>query len=81
MLQAVYRMREDANFTFRKGFAMVTSTPAAYANLDDRGVIAEGKRADIIVIDDTNIPKSCFNYQRWVNQFIMELEVLNYKRK
>jgi len=57
MLQAVYRMQEDANLPLEKGFAMVTSTPAAYANLDDRGVIAEGKRADIIVIDDTNIPK------------------------
>lgn len=57
MLQAVYRMREDANLPLEKGFAMVTSTPAAYANLEDRGVIAEGKRADIIVIDDTNIPK------------------------
>lgn len=57
MLQAVYRMREDVNLPLEKGFAMVTSTPAAYANLDDRGVIAEGKRADIIVIDDTNIPK------------------------
>jgi alpha-D-ribose 1-methylphosphonate 5-triphosphate diphosphatase len=57
MLQAVYRMKEDANLPLEKGFSMVTSTPAAYANLDDRGVIAEGKRADIIVIDDTNIPK------------------------
>jgi alpha-D-ribose 1-methylphosphonate 5-triphosphate diphosphatase len=57
MLQAVYRMKEDANLPLEKGFSMVTSTPAAYANLDDRGVIAEGKRADIIVIDDSNIPK------------------------
>ena len=57
MLQAVYRMKEDANLDIAKGFSMVTSTPAAYANLEDRGVIAEGKRADIIVIDDTHIPK------------------------
>lgn len=57
MLQAVYRMREDANLPLEKGFSMVTSTPATYANLGDRGVIAEGKRADIIVIDDSNIPK------------------------
>jgi alpha-D-ribose 1-methylphosphonate 5-triphosphate diphosphatase len=57
MLQAVYKMFEDANLPLEKGFSMVTSTPAAYANLDDRGVIAEGKRADIIVIDDSNIPK------------------------
>lgn len=57
MLQAVYRMKEDANLPLSHGFSMITSTPAAYANLDDRGAIAEGKRADIIVIDDSNIPK------------------------
>ncbi|MGA1939218.1 alpha-D-ribose 1-methylphosphonate 5-triphosphate diphosphatase [Arcobacter sp. YIC-310] len=57
MLQAVYRMKEDVNLDIAKGFSMVTSTPAAYANLEDRGEIKEGKRADIIVIDDTHIPK------------------------
>lgn len=57
MLQAVYRMNKDANLDIAKGFSMVTSTPASYANLEDRGVIEEGKRADIIVIDDSNIPK------------------------
>lgn len=57
MLQAVYRMKEDANLDIAKGFSMVTSTPARYANLEDRGEIKEGKRADIIVVDDTHIPK------------------------
>ena len=57
MLQAVYRMKEDANLDLARGFSMVTSTPAAYANLADRGEISEGKRADIIVVDDTHIPK------------------------
>jgi len=57
MLQAVYRMKDDANLDIAKGFSMVTSTPARYANLEDRGVIGEGKRADIIVIDDEHIPK------------------------
>jgi len=57
MLQAVYRMKDDANLDISKGFSMVTSTPARYANLDDRGEIKEGKRADIIVVDDTHIPK------------------------
>lgn len=57
MLQAVYRMQKDANLDIARGFSMVTSTPAVYANLEDRGVIKEGKRADIIVIDDTYIPK------------------------
>lgn len=57
MLQAVYRMKEDANLDIAKGFSMVTSTPARYANLEDRGEIKEAKRADIIVVDDTHIPK------------------------
>lgn len=57
MLQAVYRMKKDANLDLAKGFSMITSTPAAYANLKDRGEIEEGKRADIIVVDDTHIPK------------------------
>jgi len=57
MLQAVYRMKKGANLDIAKGFSMITSTPATYANLEDRGIIKEGKRADIIVIDDTYIPK------------------------
>lgn len=57
MLQAVYRMKEDANLDIAKGFSMVTSTPAKYANLEDRGEIAEGRRADIIVVDDSHLPK------------------------
>lgn len=57
MLQAVYRMQKDANLDLAEGFSMVTSTPASYANLDDRGIIEKGKRADIIVIDDVHIPK------------------------
>ncbi len=57
MLQAVYKMKQDANLDLPKGFSMITSTPAKYANLEDRGEIKEGKRADIIVIDDSYIPK------------------------
>ena len=57
MLQAVYRMKDDANLDIAQGFSMVTSTPAKYANLEDRGEISKGKRADIIVVDDTHIPK------------------------
>ena len=57
MLQAVYRMNKDAELPLEDGFAMVTSTPAKYANLEDRGEIKEGSLADIIVVDDTHIPK------------------------
>ena len=57
MLQAVYKMKKDANLPLEIGFSMVTSTPAKYANLHDRGEISAGKLADIIVIDDSHIPK------------------------
>lgn len=57
MLQAVYKMKKDANLDIARGFSMISSTPAKYANLEDRGEIKENKRADIIVIDDTHIPK------------------------
>jgi alpha-D-ribose 1-methylphosphonate 5-triphosphate diphosphatase PhnM len=35
---------------------MVTETPAAIAGLTDRGSIGEGKRADIIAVDDRTYP-------------------------
>ncbi|QDF28894.1 alpha-D-ribose 1-methylphosphonate 5-triphosphate diphosphatase [Halarcobacter anaerophilus] len=57
MLQAVYRMQEDTSLDLAKGFSMITSTPAKYANLHDRGKLKAGKIADIIVIDDSFIPK------------------------
>ncbi|MGB6330088.1 MAG: alpha-D-ribose 1-methylphosphonate 5-triphosphate diphosphatase [Halarcobacter sp.] len=57
MLQAVYKMKEDANLPLEIGFSMITSTPAKYANLADRGELKAGKLADILVIDDSHIPK------------------------
>ena len=57
MLQSVYRMKEDADLEIAKGFSMISSTPAKYANLDDRGELKAGKRADIIVIEDEHIAK------------------------
>jgi len=57
MLQAVYRMKGDAKLDIAKGFSMISSTPAKYANLEDRGELKAGKRADIIVIEDDHIAK------------------------
>jgi len=57
MLHSVYKMKKDANLDISKGFSMITSTPAKYANLEDRGELKAGRRADIIVIEDDNIPK------------------------
>lgn len=57
MLQSVYKMNKDANIPLAKGFKMITSTPAKCANLKDRGEIKEGLNADIVVIDDSKVPK------------------------
>lgn len=57
MLQAVYKMNKDADLPLAKGFSMITSIPAKYAKLNDRGELAAGKLADILVIDDSHIPK------------------------
>lgn len=57
MLQSVYKMHQDANLPLAEGFSMITTNPAKLANLTDRGEIKEGMNADIVVIDDSNIPK------------------------
>lgn len=57
MLQSVYKMNKDINYPLEKGFEMITSVPASCANLSDRGEIKEGKNADLVVIDESKIPK------------------------
>jgi dihydroorotase len=41
----------DNGFTPRKLFSLMSAEPARILGLDDRGLIAEGKRADIAVLD------------------------------
>ena len=57
LLLSPYRLKEDVNLELEKGFAMISSTPAKLANLNDRGEIQEGKIADIVVIDESHFPK------------------------
>lgn len=57
MLQSVYRMQKDGEISLEEGFEMITKTPSLCAKLDDRGEIKEGLNADIVVIDDSHIPK------------------------
>ena len=63
MLQAVYAMKKDANLSLGKGFSMISKTPAKYANLKDKGEIKVSYRADIIVIDDSHIPKVVLTFK------------------
>lgn len=57
MLQAVYTMHHEMGMDLSHAFSFVTSKPAKVVNLEDRGVIAEEYLADLIVIDDQDVPK------------------------
>ncbi len=51
LLDAVFRVAQDESnsFTLSQAVALVTRNPAKALNLDDRGVLAEGKRADMVL--------------------------------
>jgi alpha-D-ribose 1-methylphosphonate 5-triphosphate diphosphatase len=47
-LQAIFLLVANGDITLPQGAALVSTNPASAAGLDDRGVIAPGKRADVI---------------------------------
>ncbi|MEW7313255.1 alpha-D-ribose 1-methylphosphonate 5-triphosphate diphosphatase [Buttiauxella gaviniae] len=51
MLDAAFRVAQDEtnSFTLPQAVALVTRNPAKALNLADRGVLAEGKRADMVL--------------------------------
>lgn len=57
MLQAPYLIHNVLQLPLVDAFKMVTSTPATLAGLHDRGEIAPGKLADLLVIEDSAIPR------------------------
>jgi alpha-D-ribose 1-methylphosphonate 5-triphosphate diphosphatase len=57
MLQAVYSMIREMGIEPAEAFSYVCTAPAAIAGLDDRGDIAAGKLADLLVIEDRLVPK------------------------
>jgi alpha-D-ribose 1-methylphosphonate 5-triphosphate diphosphatase len=52
MLDAAFRVAQDDtnSFSLPQAIALVTRNPAKALNLDDRGVLAEGKRADMVLV-------------------------------
>jgi len=55
LMQAVFQLNAREGIALPGAVAMVSSTPAAMVGLDDRGVIAPGKRADftrVRLVDD-----------------------------
>jgi alpha-D-ribose 1-methylphosphonate 5-triphosphate diphosphatase len=63
LLMSPYRLKEDVGLSLEQGFAMISSTPAKLAGLKDRGEIAEGKIADIAVIDESHFPKIVLTFK------------------
>ncbi|MFC4259485.1 alpha-D-ribose 1-methylphosphonate 5-triphosphate diphosphatase [Marinobacter lacisalsi] len=52
MLDAAFRVAamEDNDYNLPRAIATVTATPARCANLEDRGTIETGKRADLVLV-------------------------------
>ncbi len=51
---AALKLIKDGVCDWATGWALVSSGPARIMGLDDRGAIAEGKRADLVVLDQNN---------------------------
>ncbi|WP_342727265.1 alpha-D-ribose 1-methylphosphonate 5-triphosphate diphosphatase [Bradyrhizobium sp. B097] len=51
-LLAAFRLAADGILPLAKAWDLIASAPARAAGLADRGVLAAGRRADIIVVDD-----------------------------
>ncbi|MHC2464345.1 alpha-D-ribose 1-methylphosphonate 5-triphosphate diphosphatase [Bradyrhizobium embrapense] len=51
-LLAAFRLAGDGILPLTKAWDLISSAPARAAGLADRGVLAAGRRADIVVVDD-----------------------------
>ncbi len=54
LLQAPFILAARGTLTLAQAWALVSAHPAQAGNLSDRGVIAEGMRGDIVVVDPTD---------------------------
>lgn len=63
LLMSPYRLKEDVDLALEDGFAMISSTPARLAGLEDKGEIAKGKKADIVIIDESHFPKVVLTFK------------------
>jgi len=52
-LLAAFRLAADGVTTFERAWTLVSEIPAAAVGLPDRGIIAVGRRADLILVDAT----------------------------
>ena len=57
MLQAVYAMHREMGVELAEAYSYISTTPASIAGLSDRGKIEPDHLADILVIEDGDVPK------------------------
>jgi alpha-D-ribose 1-methylphosphonate 5-triphosphate diphosphatase len=51
-LLAAFRLAADGVLPLARAWDLISAAPARAAGLNDRGILAEGRRADIILVDD-----------------------------
>ncbi len=49
LAQAAFRLADDGILSFGKAWQMISTAPARIMGLKDRGIIAEGRRADLVI--------------------------------
>ena len=54
-LQAAFRLAREDRLSLAEAWALVAGNAAHAAGLDDRGVLIDGKRADLVLIDDRDM--------------------------
>lgn len=54
LLHAAFKLGDEAGMSLPDAVATVTANPAAAAGLDDRGIIAQGRRADLVRVGLVN---------------------------
>jgi len=52
-LLAAFRLAADKILPLGKAWDLISAAPAKAAGLDDRGELAKGRRADLLLVDDT----------------------------
>jgi alpha-D-ribose 1-methylphosphonate 5-triphosphate diphosphatase len=53
-LLAAFRLAEDGVLPLAQAWSLISAAPTRAAGLSDRGILAEGHRADIILVDDAS---------------------------
>lgn len=53
LLHAPFHLVRERGLPLGKAWALVAENPARAAGLDDRGALAEGQRADLLLVDDS----------------------------